>query len=102
MSDLNLEQLDIFLCKDHQDHALSLCMPIHFMHVFTLWMQTPMNNIFNSYNISSLPYRISRVIEKYGSGNWLDEIRRFFNVKKKVYEELMAMSPKYYWYVNNI
>ncbi|CAB3224531.1 unnamed protein product [Arctia plantaginis] len=49
-----------------------------------------------------LPSKISEVVEKYGDGNWFDEMKRFYVVKQAVYKELMSMSPKFYWRTSEV
>lgn len=51
--------------------------------------------------ISFFTYRIPTVmfdsVDKHCDGKWLNSIKAFFNLKKLIYSEILAMSPKFYW-----
>ncbi|CAH0406507.1 unnamed protein product [Chilo suppressalis] len=71
-------------CKDFRDIVFSNQL---------LW-KNKFKPIVTSYMFESL--------EKNGDGNWFNELKEFYLLKKRIYKELIAMSPKYYWHCCDI
>ncbi|CAG4981090.1 unnamed protein product [Parnassius apollo] len=45
---------------------------------------------------------IFEVAEKFSDGNWLNDFKDFMKHKQLVYRELITMSPKHYWKIDDI
>ncbi|KAL0842062.1 hypothetical protein ABMA28_014258 [Loxostege sticticalis] len=46
---------------------------------------------------SIIPTVMFDSVDKHCDGKWLNSIKAFFNLKKLIYSEILAMSPKFYW-----
>ncbi|CAK1581941.1 unnamed protein product [Parnassius mnemosyne] len=45
---------------------------------------------------------IFEIAEKFGDSNWLNDLKDFMKHKQLIYRELITMSPKHYWKIDDI
>ncbi|XP_045445530.1 F-box only protein 21-like [Melitaea cinxia] len=48
------------------------------------------------------PKEMVKIVEEHCNSNWLKEIIQYYKLKRKNYIELVCMSPKYYWRINEV
>ncbi|XP_038215395.1 uncharacterized protein LOC119834926 [Zerene cesonia] len=58
--------------------------------------------LWKSKCIETLPPSIFKTVEKHSDGNWLNELKKYNKVNKDVISELMSMSSKFYWRMNQL